>query len=81
MDFKGEKIPFGMHPSSLDAIEAQGMIMDSDCRTGSCGRCLLGVEAGEFRYRVTPECAVPEAHVLTCCAVPKSHMRLTARHS
>lgn len=78
LNFNGETIPFGSHPSLLDAIEAQGMAVDSDCRTGSCGLCLLGVQAGEFRYRGTPECSVPAAHVLACCAVPKSHMRLCA---
>jgi ferredoxin-NADP reductase len=78
LDYSGQLFPADGHPSLLDAIEAQGLIVDADCRTGSCGRCLLGVEAGEFRYRCTPECAVPAAHVLTCCAIPKSHMRLRA---
>ncbi|MDZ7918587.1 2Fe-2S iron-sulfur cluster-binding protein [Rhodoferax sp.] len=74
--FGGQDISADGHPSLLDAIEAQGLDVDADCRTGSCGRCLLGVEAGEFRYRSAPECTVPPAHVLTCCALPTSHMRL-----
>ena len=78
LDFSGQQFTADGHPSLLDAIEAQGIEVDADCRTGSCGRCLLGVDAGEFRYRSTPECAVPAAHVLTCCAIPQSHMRLRA---
>lgn len=78
LEYSGQQFTADGHPSLLDALEAQGFEVDADCRTGSCGRCLLGVETGEFQYRSSPECAVPTAHVLSCCALPKSHMRLRA---
>lgn len=81
LEFCGQQIPTDGHPSLLDALEAQGLDIDADCRTGSCGRCLLRVDTGEFHYRSTPECVVPVSHVLTCCAIPKSHMRLRAATS
>lgn len=64
------------HASLLDAIEAQGIAIDSDCRTGSCGRCLVAVLSGEAQHRVHPEYPVPPGQLLTCCAVAKSDMRL-----
>lgn len=76
--YQGEHFPFGARASLLDAIEARCLAIDSDCRTGSCGRCMLAVEEGEARHRITPEYAVPPRHVLACCAVPKSDVRLRA---
>ncbi|MFN3988150.1 MAG: 2Fe-2S iron-sulfur cluster-binding protein [Rhodocyclaceae bacterium] len=66
------------HASLLDAIESQGLPIDSDCRTGSCGRCLLAVEDGQAKHRVVPECVVAPGQVLACCAVPLSDVRLRA---
>jgi ferredoxin len=76
--YEGERFPFGGRPSLLDAIEARCLAIDSDCRTGTCGRCMLAVEEGEAQHRITPEYAVPPRHVLACCAVPKSDVRLRA---
>jgi len=76
VDFGGERFSFAGHGSLLEAIEAQRLAIDADCRTGSCGRCLLAIEEGEVAYRVTPECLPSPAHVLACCAVPKTDLRL-----
>lgn len=76
--YAGERFPFAGHASLLDAIEDRGLSLDADCRTGSCGRCLVAVEEGEAMHRVVPECAVPLGHVLACCAVPRSDLRLRA---
>lgn len=78
LDYQGERIAFAGHASVLDAIEARCLAIDSDCRTGSCGRCMLAVEEGEAWHRVVPEYAVPPGHVLACCAVPNSDIRLRA---
>ncbi|MCM2251071.1 MAG: 2Fe-2S iron-sulfur cluster-binding protein [Ramlibacter sp.] len=76
--FGGERFSFAGHGSLLDAIEAQRLTIDADCRTGSCGRCLLALEEGEVAYRVTPEFTPPPRHVLACCAVPTTDLRLRA---
>lgn len=74
--YQGKSFPFTGHPSLLDAIEAQRLPIDSDCRTGCCGRCLVAVEEGEASHRIAPEHPVPDNHVLACCAVPSSDLRL-----
>jgi ferredoxin-NADP reductase len=74
--FGNARFPFAGHASLLDALEEQRLPVDADCRTGSCGRCLLVVEQGEADHRITPEYAVPPGHVLACCAFPKSDLRL-----
>ena len=76
--YQGRQFSAAGHASLLDAIESQGLPIDSDCRTGSCGRCLLMVEDGQAKHRVAPECAVAPGQVLACCAVPLSDVRLRA---
>ncbi|NGZ85668.1 2Fe-2S iron-sulfur cluster-binding protein [Duganella aceris] len=59
--------------SSLLALaEANGVSAPSGCRSGMCGACAVGLEAGAVRY--TRECAAqPEAgQVLMCSAVPQA---------
>jgi ferredoxin-NADP reductase len=72
----GVSFPFRGYPTLLDALEDQGFSLDSDCRTGTCGRCLLVVENGEAQHRIRPEGTVPSRHVLACCAIPKSDLQI-----
>ncbi len=74
--YQGKRFSSEGHASLLDAIEAQSLPLDADCRTGSCGRCLVAVESGTAQHRVTPECKVPCGHVLACCALPTSDVQL-----
>lgn len=76
--FGGKRFSFAGHASLLDAIEAEHLAIDADCRTGSCGRCLLKIDDGEARHRVTPEYEAPPGTVLACCAVPASDLRVHA---
>jgi ferredoxin-NADP reductase len=76
IQFEGRSFSSGGHASLLDAIEAQSLPLDADCRTGSCGRCLIAVAAGSAQHRVPPECKVPPGHVLACCALPASDVQL-----
>jgi uncharacterized protein len=77
VSYQGTSFPFAGHSSLLDAIEAQRLPIDSECRTGCCGRCLVAVEEGEATHLIRPEHPVPENHVLACCAVPSSDLRLS----
>ena len=56
--------------SLLELAEANGVPAPSGCRSGLCGSCAVGLQAGEVRY--TRECsAQPEAgEVLMCSVVP-----------
>lgn len=74
--YQGREFSAAGHASLLDAIEAQGLPIDSDCRTGSCGRCLLAVESGQIKHRIEPEYTVLPGQALACCAVPLSDVRL-----
>lgn len=75
---EGREFAFAGHASLLDAMEGQGLVMEADCRTGSCGRCLVAVEQGQAVHRIAPEYEVPAGHVLACCAIPKSDLRMRA---
>lgn len=76
IQYQGHSFSSEGHASLLDAIEAATLPLDADCRTGSCGRCLVAVSAGSATHLVTPECSVPMGHVLACCARPMSDVRL-----
>jgi ferredoxin len=57
--------------SSLLALaEANGVPAPSGCRSGLCGSCAVGLQAGEVRY--TRECDAQAApgEVLMCSVVP-----------
>lgn len=75
---EGRQFPFAGHASLLDAMEGQGLAMQADCRTGSCGRCLVAIEQGQAMHRIAPEYEVPAGHVLACCAIPKTDLCLRA---
>ena len=74
--YQGRSFSSEGHASLLEAIEAQSLALDADCRTGSCGRCLVAVESGTAQHRVPPECKVPAGHVLACCALPTCDVQL-----
>ena len=76
INYLGQSFSSEGHATLLDAIEAQALSIDADCRTGTCGRCLIAVADGTAQHRVTPECKVPVGHVLACCALPASDVQL-----
>lgn len=76
ISYQGQRFSSEGHASLLDAVEAQSLPLDADCRTGTCGRCLVAITSGTALHRVTPECKVPAGHVLACCALPASDVQL-----
>lgn len=54
----------------LDALEAAGVDAPSSCRGGSCGTCVLRLDAGQVAYPVEPAAVVADGEVVTCAAVP-----------
>lgn len=67
--FRGE-------PSLLHALEAWGVPVKAECRTGSCGACRVAVRNGQMRLCQTQEVEVPPGSVLACCAVPESDIEI-----
>jgi uncharacterized protein len=66
----------GSHDSLLSFAEAEGIVVDSVCRSGSCGSCQTYIESGEVIYRERPESEIEDGHCLLCVGRPKSDLRL-----
>ncbi len=64
------------HDSLLSFIEAEGIAVDSACRSGMCGSCQTRIEAGEVAYHQTPDADVDEGHCLLCVSRPQSDLKL-----
>jgi hypothetical protein len=64
------------HDSLLSFIEAEGIAVDSACRSGICGSCQTRIEAGEVGYEQTPDAEVEEGHCLLCVSRPQSDLKL-----
>jgi ferredoxin-NADP reductase/predicted pyridoxine 5'-phosphate oxidase superfamily flavin-nucleotide-binding protein len=62
----------GAHASLLELAEASGVEAPSGCRSGMCGSCAVGMQAGEVTY--TRKCSTePEAgQVLLCSTAPRA---------
>lgn len=73
----GRTVEFQGQPSLLAALLQAEVPIAYDCRNGSCGSCTVQVLAGDCTAVLTPERAPPAGHVLACCTVPRSDMRLT----
>ena len=62
----------------LDLAEANGVKIESGCRAGNCGTCVVAVKSGSVRY-VTEHGAELEAGTcLTCIAAPDGNVVLDA---
>lgn len=68
----------GEDASLLEFAERHGILVDSGCRTGSCGSCETRLVAGEVRYGSTPDFEVPEGNCLLCVGIPASALVLEA---
>ena len=64
--------------SLLDFAEANGIRIESGCRAGSCGSCLVAVKSGEVDYVVPPEALPEDRSCLTCICKPKGDLVLDA---
>jgi ferredoxin-NADP reductase len=64
--------------SLLELAEKNGVTIDSGCRAGNCGTCLVAIQSGEVNYLHEPGAAVESGSCLTCIAVPKTALTLDA---
>lgn len=62
----------------LDFAHRNGVAIDSGCRAGNCGTCLVAIRAGEVAYLHEPGAAVEKGSCLACIAVPKTALTLEA---
>lgn len=75
----GKTVPWRPDSGSLlDLAEANGVRMDSGCRSGSCGSCQTTIKAGEIRYLNLPDHDPEPGACLPCSCVPKTALTLEA---
>ncbi|MBF0280885.1 MAG: 2Fe-2S iron-sulfur cluster binding domain-containing protein [SAR324 cluster bacterium] len=58
--------------------ENNDISMDSGCRSGNCGTCLVAIKSGEFDYTTKPDYECEAGTMLTCCAIPISDIDIDA---
>jgi len=64
--------------SILDFAEANGIPMESGCRAGNCGTCLVAIKSGEISYVGEPGSTPEAGSCLACISVPKSDLIVDA---
>ena len=62
----------------LEFAEDNGIVIESGCRAGNCGTCVVAVKSGEVTYLTDPGATPEEGSCLTCVAVPKTALTLDA---
>jgi uncharacterized protein len=75
----GKKLPWAADAGNLlDFAHRHGVTIDSGCRAGNCGTCLVAVKSGEVAYLHEPGVTVEQGSCLTCISTPKSALVLDA---
>ena len=64
--------------SLLDFAEANGITMDSGCRAGSCGTCVIAVREGSVDYLGEISAEPEDGSCLACLAIPKEKLVIDA---
>lgn len=64
--------------SLLDFGEDKGVALDSGCRAGNCGSCLVAIKSGEIEYDTEPGAAPEAGSCLLCVCRPKTDLVLDA---
>ena len=62
----------------LDFAKQNGVQIESGCRAGNCGTCLVAIKSGEVNYLKEPGVTVEAGSCLTCISVPKTAVELDA---
>ena len=75
----GKVLPWNPNLTSLlEFAEKNGIPLDSGCRAGNCGTCLIAIKTGEILYVGEPGSKPEEGSCLTCIAIPKGNLTLDA---
>ena len=64
--------------SLLEFAEKNDIAMDSGCRAGNCGTCLIAIRSGEIEHISPTGMEVEKGSCLACIAVPKSALEVDA---
>lgn len=62
----------------LDLAEENGIEIDSGCRVGNCGSCLVGLRSGKVKYDYQPGFDTEVGECLACVAIPVGDVEIDA---
>ena len=68
----------GQDTSLLDFAERHGVLVESGCRSGSCGSCETALIEGTVGYAHTPDHPIGSGRCLLCVGTPRSKLVLDA---
>jgi len=71
-----EAVWTGAEESLLELAESIDLEVNSACRAGDCGACLVRLVHGSVTYPVAPTCDVQPGEVVACIARPQSDLRI-----
>jgi uncharacterized protein len=66
------------YDSILELAEANGIELESGCRTGSCGSCALTFTSGNVKYLEEPDFEYEEGECLACICIPNENLTIDA---
>lgn len=68
----------GVEGSVLELGESIGLELDSACRSGDCGACIIKLCHGTVEYETQPGCDFQVGEVVACVGRPTSDIRIEA---
>jgi ferredoxin-NADP reductase len=75
----GRSLPWtGRESNLLDFAEAHGIVVESGCRSGSCGSCVTTLAGGTVDYANPPDFDIAPGQCLLCVAKPRGPLSLDA---
>jgi len=64
--------------SILELAEDAGIMIDSSCRSGTCGTCEVRLNHGKVTYEEEPSAEIKDGHCLACVAIPLNDIEIQA---
>jgi ferredoxin len=64
--------------SILEIAEDAGIMIDSSCRSGTCGTCEVRLNHGKVTYEEEPSAEIRDGHCLACVAIPIDDIEIQA---
>jgi hypothetical protein len=64
--------------SILELAEDAGIMIDSSCRSGTCGTCEVRLNHGKVTYEEEPSAEIRDGHCLACVAIPINDIEIQA---
>ncbi len=72
----GSKKPFSFQKqrSLLQALEQEGVEVESECRSGGCGQCKIKIRQGKVKQLIETDVTLATSEFLACCSIPESDL-------